>query len=260
MALAPFATDLAQQRARSDYFQRFVPNLAQVARVYEQFGEVEALLTEVADAAPDPQVRRLASNQARLVRKAYEQFQADLLMTAQRVAEVANAEVLRLFEESRTPRGDSGNPPHLRDALPTAEPVPTPLPAGVVGITRLDELEKFDYWKAQEFGLDQGFVGREVRGWFFGAGFSGVFAPDPSQSQQHPLFRPAAEGRTMTIQHPIHPGLFLTDTVKIAEALWLKLMNQAVADAVKDLDAVLGQSRAVGTRLGVLRRERGRNS
>ncbi|MDQ1584485.1 MAG: hypothetical protein QOF36_2539 [Microbacteriaceae bacterium] len=239
----------------ADYFQRILPDLAQVERVYKLFVEVEAELVTAVRVSPDPAVRRTAQNQARLVRRAYQQFQEDLIALAQRCAEVANEEVMRLYQDARTPRGDTGNPPHLSEALPTSEAVPTPVPAGVVGITRLDALEKFEYWKAQEFGLDEGFVGREVKGWFFGTGFSGpISAPDPGQSQNHPLFRPSSTGRTMHIQNPIEPGHFLTDTVRTVEALWLKLMNESVRDVVRDLDAALGQARPSGYREGVLRR------
>jgi hypothetical protein len=238
----------------ADYFQRLVPNLPQVERIYEAFVQVEGELVTLVTTSPDPAVRRVAANQARLVRRAYQHFQEDLIRLAQRCAEVANEEVMRLYQDSRTPRGDTGNPPHLSEALPTSEVIPTPIPAGVVGIARLEELEKFDYWKAQEFGLDAGFVGREVKGWFFGAGFTGPSAPNPAQSQQHPLFRPSSNGLTMHIQNPIEPGHFLTDTVKTVEALWLKLMNECVTDVTRDLDAVLGQARPVGYREGVLRR------
>lgn len=240
----------------ADYFQRLLPNVPQVARVYESFIEVEHELATLGRTSPDPLVRRIALNQGRLVRRAYQRFREDLIALAERVAEVANDEVGHFYQASRTPRGDTGNPPHLSEALPTSEAVPTPVPAGVVGITRLDALDKFPYWKAQEFGLIEGFVGREVKGWFFGAGFSGTpSAPDPGQSQQHPLFRPAGRGRTMHIQNPIEPGEFLSDTVKLAEALWVKLMNEAVTDAVRDLDAALGQSRGTA-REGALRRGR----
>lgn len=239
-----------------DYFQRILPNLGQVARVYEGFIEVERELETVARTSPDALVRSMASRQAYLVRRAYQRFQEDMIALAERCAETANQEVITLYQKSRTPRGDTGNPPHLSEALPTSEAIPTPLPAGAVGITRLDELDKFDYWKAQEFGLSTGFVGREVKGWFFGSGFSGSpVAPDPAQSQNHPLFRPSGTGRTMHIENPIEPGHFLTDTVDVVYALWLKLMDEAVRDAVRDLDAVLGQARG-RMREGALRRGR----
>lgn len=230
----------------ADYFTRFLPPPSAIAATHRKFIAVYETYAKLGRADP------LAAAQARLIGAAYQDFQADLVVISERVAEAANHAIVELYEKSRV-RPHTGNAPHLVEALPTSEPLKTVLPAGAVGIVNRDALDKFPYWAAQEFGSSH-LVGKEIRGWFFGTGFSGAFAPDPAESRHHPLFRPSGTGLVAHIQKPIPEGKFIRETADLAFALWSHEMRAAALDAAKDLRAAAGQ----GRRSATSRRARGR--
>lgn len=223
----------------ADYFTRFTPNPAEAVTVHRLFLEQLRLMAAAATRNP------LAARQARLLGAAYEQFTADLVITAERTAELANTLIPAHYQATRV-RPPTGNQPHLADALPTSEPIVTALPAGIVGIVRLDKLDEFPYWKAQEYGSDH-LVGREIRGWFFSTGFGRASLPNPAEFREHPLFVPSSTtGRTMKVQNPIEEGKFIRSGVDAAHAFWLKEMRDIANEAVKDIRAVRGLSRRAG--------------
>lgn len=234
----------------SYYFARLQPPPALVIQVHERYISLIERFSILA-ATGD----RTAARQARLISASYQEFNADMLLVAERTALLANRVIPGKFQSSRV-RPDTGGGEHLRDALPTSEAVPTPLPAGVVGVVRLDALDKFPYWKAQEFGSDH-MVGREIYGWFFGAGGGGPSAPNPNDFRTHPLFRPAANAPVKaTFRNSIPEGNFLRDGLQAVEAYWTKEIQHACNDALKDLAAVAGLGRRAGGSAGGITRGR----
>lgn len=216
-----------------DYFTRFFPQPAEIIQARNLFFRLERNYSR------NPATRE----QAELVAVAYREFQIALRLVASQTATLANSLIIEKYHQSASGRPPTGSPPHLEEALPTSEAVQTPLPAGVVGIVKLDALEEFPYWKSQEFGREQNF---DIRGWFFGTGFQGAFAPDPSMSGEHPLFRPSSTGRTMHVVNPIPERRFIRETVKDAHAFWRAEMEGVAADAVLKLRAIQGEAIAVG--------------
>jgi hypothetical protein len=177
------------------------------------------------------------------VRRAYQQFQEDLIRLAQRCAEVANEEVMRFYEESAARRVAT---PATRRTCPRRCPRPRSSHADPGGRRRHRAAGR-----AGEVRLLEGAGVRSRRRASSAARSRAGSSARASLARAHRTPRRASStrcsGRRATahddIQNPIEPGHFLTDTVKAVEALWLKLMNECVADVVRDLDAALGQAR-----------------
>lgn len=182
---------------------------------------------------------RIATRQARLAQTAYGEFMADLTKVAERTAILANEVIPEKFLSSRVGRPPTQGPAHLADALPTSRIIDTGLPAGVVGIVDLEELDKFIYWKAQEYGSDH-MVGREIVGFFTTPGRAD---PDPAQFRTHALFQPAGRGKVAHFQNPIPEGRFIRDGLDVVQKYWSAQMLAAAEDAIQDLRAAAGLAR-----------------
>lgn len=195
------------------FYKLLTPVPQQIADVHRQFAEVRTLLQRL----PPPTGPLLADR----VENAYLRFTAELDQLAVTTARRAEEALLRRYDSTRV-RPDTGQQPHLRDLL-SAIPVKATLATGTVGIGDVAELDRVPYWKAQEFGLSAGFVGRTLAGYFYEAGGGRGVAPDPGQFRQHPLFRPASIGSApvMTITNPIRGGHFLEETAAEVTAAWL---------------------------------------
>lgn len=181
--------------------------------------------------------------QAAVLRQAYERLLSDLRKLAREVAVKAEQWIKEAELKSRLrPRGAIGSPNHdvetIQDHLGQSHPLPGV--EGAVGINAEPPLyDNVSWWWTQEEGYS-GHVGREVKGYFFDAGYSNPAAPDPSRFREHPLFMAGSKsaglyadlgfsggggprggkGRKMTIQNPIPPRHFVRDGVQRAEAEW----------------------------------------
>lgn len=218
------------------FFHLLAPIPEQIAQVHSQFADVRLMIARLGTGGPGT---AFGARLAPRVEAAYREFVSSLTVLAAQVARSAEEATRTKYDASRV-RPDTGQSPHLRDLL-HALPVKTTLATGAVGIGDVEELDKAPYWKAQEFGLDSGFVGRTLTGYFFGAGGSGPgYAPDPAMSRQHPIFRPVPVGLAphMTISNPIVAGHFLTDASEEATAEWLNQYNRIEARAITQLKQV----------------------
>lgn len=117
---------------------------------------------------------------------------------------------------------------------------------GAVGIGDIDQLDTFPYWKAQEFGSKH-LLNKTIRGYFYDSGGS-RFAPDPSQSGAHPIFR-AGAGPRMTIRNPIEGKGFLTgatiEALGFRYRIWRTVEKAAVAQVRGVRVATLGDLKRV---------------
>lgn len=218
--------------ASDSYFTRFVPDPKQMADVHRLFLDLRETYLRAASRGD-----RTARLQANLVTEAYVDFQNDLLVAAARVAEEADRAIKEYIERTRV-RPVHASPQHLRDLI-VSEVIRTPLPAGVVGIARLDELDKAEYWKAQELGTDA-HVGREVLGWFFSPGGK-PSAPSPGRFRQDSAFGASSSGQPMKIAKPLRARRFLARGTDRARTVWLREMARVQRDAMRDLRTVAGK-------------------
>lgn len=200
------------------------------------------------------------------VKQSYAQFNRELNGLAARTAPRATEAARAVFDHTRK-RPNTGVTPHLRTLIRSAPLhgiLPGNLATGAVGIGNHTYLDKAvdplypgkSYWRAQEYGLDQGFVGRRVRGYFFGAGYSGEPSrPGAAPSRTHPLFVPARQqmfnfggrgpgkrggfGASMLIENPIEPRRFLERGRDHAYTQWLREWAGIQADVSRRLAAIL---------------------
>lgn len=200
---------------------------------------------------------------AKLVEDAYKRFLAQLESIARDTAK--NAEVLIVKEEQDSrvrpdTQGDGG--PRMEDFLGRSSPVPGL--EGAVGINDERPLEaNVPWWWTNEEGYS-GHIGREVKGYFFDAGFTNATAPDPAYMRhpaggEHPLFMSAKEagdlygdlgfhdagagprggkGRRMTIHRPIPARHFFDKGYDKAADQWQAQVDQAKARLGAELDRV----------------------
>lgn len=216
------------------YYKRLFPLPDIIITIHREYVLLaEALGKRAARSQPN------ASRQLRIVAASYEDFLNDLTKIAERTTLLANEVVVSKYDSSRTGRPHTTHPHHLRDALPTSEPIDTGVPTGAVGYINLEELDKFVYWKAQEFGSDH-LVGREIIGRFFVPGASD---PDPSEFRTHAMFAAAGKGKTAHFQNPIPVGRFIRDGLDLVERYWSGQMLAAAEDAMGDLRAAEGLTR-----------------
>lgn len=226
------------------FFRRLFPIPSDIVAIHRDFVQV---IENFERAAVKGDLT--ATRQARLCISAYADFMSDLEKIAERTVLLADEVITSKYDSSRVGRPHTPGPQHLRDALPTSQKIDTGLPTGSVGIVDLDSLEKYVYWKAQEFGSDHN-VGREVMGLF---SVPGTAFPDPNQFRTHALFTPTGRGRIAHIQNPIPEGRFIRDGLDIVERYWSGQMVAAGQDAMTDLSAAAGMGRGRG--LSRVRRE-----
>lgn len=231
--------------ADEGFYAALLPVPTQIADVHARFGRLYTQLRSVRSP--------VATRAAAVVERAYAEFIAALDELAAEMAKVAEKEMVAAFDKTRT-RPDSGVGPHLRDNLKAA-PVRTSLATGAIGIGDLGKLNPFPYWKAQEFGLSEGFVGRTLTGYFYSPGYAAAFAPSPEMSREHPLFRPSSPGTAphMTIRNPIQPGRFLESATVKARALWNRRYQQIENRAIRQLERVAAML-GVGAEITALER------
>jgi len=131
----------------------------------------------------------------------YKSFNDRLNYIARETARVADVEIKDEIDATQVRPDTARGVPPMRDNIRSASVPGTPSLA-YVGIALLPELDrtinprsndKTPYWRAQEYGHQ---YEHEVRGFFFGPGYSGRPSfPNPQQSRQHPLFVPSKKGR-----------------------------------------------------------------
>lgn len=227
------------------FYRRLFPLPNDIIAIHREFVELAESLNRLASRG-----NRNASRQVRIVISSYEDFLADLEKIAERTVLLANEVVVSKYDSSRTGRPHTSGPHHLRDALPTSEKIDTGLPTGAIGYINMNDLDKFVYWKAQEYGSDH-MVGREIVGRFFQPGVSD---PDPSEFRQHALFAPTGKGKVAHFQNPIPEGRFIRDGLDLVERYWSAQMLAAAEDAISDLRTAEGLTRGRQSSRG--RRER----
>lgn len=165
------------------------------------------------------------------------------LETAVHASGVATAqfaeERARSILEKRIVRPTTPKPDHLRDAI-IARAIRGAANWGAVGIGDIESLDQFPYWRAQEFGSTH-LVGKQIRGFFFDGGQ--MFAPDPTQRRQHPIFLPMS-GPKMTVENPIKGKAFLTEAtieaLNFRYRLWRNIEKSSVAQVRSVRVATLG--------------------
>jgi hypothetical protein len=194
--------------------------------------------------------------QAVIIRQAYERLLVDLRSLAVEVAVKAEQWIKEAELHSRLrPRGAEGTPNQdfetIQDWLGQSHPLPGV--EGAVGINAEPPLyDNVDWWWTQEEGY-AGHVGREVKGYFYDAGYSGPVAPDPARFREHPLFAAGkgpsgtggprgGKGRKMTIQNPIPARHFVREGVLKAETEWHRLHAQARRRFDRELARIFGQT------------------
>lgn len=190
-----------------DYFQRV--ELPQVIRRYERLIRLEVKATRAG--RPD------IAAQVGLV---IVELRTEMSALATRTAEVADRAAVG-YLAARRKRPETSKGVHLNELVKSRPTRPT---LGGVGFFSIDELNKAvnpnggsstPYWRAIEYGLDEGFVGRKLRG-FYQPGSS---RPSPERRGEHPIFESAAyldDSPFMTISRPIRAQNFLSDGVRDA--------------------------------------------
>jgi hypothetical protein len=208
------------------------------------------------------------------LRAAHSAFTSDLDALARSTARVATVE-MRNFERATQVRGGTGRSPHLRVYL-TARPL---RPAsGSVGVGDEAVLNRAvnpmtprygSYWRAQEFGTGNvgaawepkvpSQIGRELRGYFFAAGYRDPEVPRAiyrGGGGPHPLFLPGRPqdfgprtrggigprggvGGRGVISVEIKGRHFIRDGANEAERFWLAEIARAQRDAIARLAPIL---------------------
>lgn len=121
--------------------------------------------------------------------------------------------------------------------------------AAIVGIGRISGgggLSDVPYWRAQEYGLREGFVGRVIHGYFDGGGL-GRLQPLHAFSGRgvQPEFTlDSSSGGFGTIRHPIQPRRFMERGAKAAERYWQAGRQKAVNRAVRTIQRAITVSKA----------------
>lgn len=212
----------------ADYFQRYL--VPDVPPLFER-------ILNVRDEAAARGFVRVAADLDVLVRD----LSAELTVLAESTAEWANARAIELLEQRRK-RGETDSQPHLRDVI-TSDVVRAPL--AEVGVGDLDMLDQAQrgggtYWKANEFGLEEGFVGRHLHGVFLPSGTP----PGPSNADTaFEITDPdeGGDGGWMTIRHPIEAKHFLTDATHEAAARYIREVRRIVSKTETRIAAILAR-------------------
>jgi hypothetical protein len=135
--------------------------------------------------------------------------------------------------EKRLVRPATPGPGHLRDGIKALPLTVRGQPGswGAVGVGPIALLDRYPYWKAQEFGSTH-MVGAELHGYFFHPGGPSRAGAEPSRSQA--VFGvTGTKGPKMLVQNPIQGKGFLTEATIEAMAyrygIWRGVENAAVA-------------------------------
>jgi hypothetical protein len=178
-------------------------SLADVAELHRAFDRDFTLAERVIAAERRAGLPPTAINTLRLLEVAYADMNRGLDALAKRTAVEATAAIKQRIAATRARnRGDTGRGQHLRNAVKSrALPRVAGLATGEVGVADVAVLDALvnpiggygSYWRAQEYGtgVDSPFgpipsqVGRVIRGYFFGRGFSGT--PEPPREQYRGL-------------------------------------------------------------------------
>lgn len=143
----------------------------------------------------------------------------------------------------KRPDGPRRQGRRLRDAI-TCRALPNVIPGGGVGIgdiAILDTVVGADgtpFWFTQEFGSSH-LVGHEVYGRFRQPG---IAAPNPQEFRVHAIFTPEKSGKRMIVKRPIPERAFLREGAETADTLRMKLLGDAVEQAIRELKSILDGS------------------
>lgn len=212
----------------ADYFQRFL--VVDVPQLFER-------ILQIGDEASSRGLVRVAADLDILVRDLSIEMDTLALSTA----EFVDARAVELLHERRK-RGETDSNPHLADVI-KSDVVRGPLAeVGIADLATLAQARRRgrttggEYWRAQEFGLEQGFVGRHLHGVFTPSGTS----PGPSNADTgFQVTSPdGGDGAWMTIRHPIEPKHFLTDATHEAAVRYARELRRIVAKADRRILAI----------------------
>lgn len=206
------------------YFQRFV--IPDVPEVFALF------IRTVKDAE-----RRGLFGTADYLTLLFGEYRQSLINLAVRTAEIADDEIKAQIKATAK-RSVQTQPGGLIDQI-VSEPIRAD--AGMVGVGRIDGspgLDNLEYWRAQEYGLDEGFVGRTIHGFFYDQGGTNPTEPEHGRGDQ-PLFAPDAAGGFGTIQNPIEARHFLAHGTDAALAYWKREQQRINANISRRLNTAL---------------------
>lgn len=227
-----------------------------VATIHRLFGELmaEAEAVDRRSIALGGGPRSVATRAE--IAKVYGQVRRELDELARRTSLQATQRIRFYFQRSarRPPTGIGGV--HLRDLF-RCRPLPriAGFPTGSVGIADVDVLNRAvdplypdagEYWRAQEYGTTHQ-AGRQVRGFFYGPGFTNATRPIGGHPGDQPLFVPSSilqgprgdrRGGLMTIGREIAPRHFIRDGSAAALANWRAGMRQIDQGAARQLKAI----------------------
>lgn len=223
-----------------------------VGHLHRQYLQAIRLSREIAQtyARAGHRVQAAAAEAAlREIQRAYAAFNDELDGVAKQTAATARTAIRREIAQSRI-RPDTGNGPHLRDAI-RARPIHRfgPIATGEVGVADIEVLDALlnphgaqygPYWRSQEYGYQ--FRGKQLTGiigGFYGPGYgSGPFRADSAFAGRpgpHPLFLPGGVaagiaqsvgfgapkgGGLVKFRTPLKPRLFIAKGAAAAEAKW----------------------------------------
>jgi hypothetical protein len=158
----------------------------------------------------------------------------------------------------KRPDTQGGGGPRLGDFLGISAPL-TSVP-GSVGVNFMPALDaNVSWWWTQEQGYS-GHVGREIRGFFFDAGFTSPSRPDPAQFRVHPLFASRSDqladfgaglgkrggvGGKGTIKNPIEPRRFVEHGGQQVLGMWHRMIQAAESRFVAEIETIRASSPAV---------------
>lgn len=208
----------------ADYYQRFV--IPEVPEVYGMF------IKTIRDAQ-----RRGLIATADYLTLLFGEYRDSMISLSLRTAEVADASIQAAIKSSAK-RSEQTKPGGLLDRV-HSEPIRAD--AGLVGVGRLDGPDGMDnlaYWRAQEYGLEEGFVGRVLHGFFYDAGGANPTKPEHGRGDQ-PYFAPDAGGGFGTIRHPIQARHFMRDGTNTAAKFWLREQRRINTNFRRRLETAL---------------------
>lgn len=207
----------------TDYYQRFV------------IPDIVVMKTLFLHSIRKAQAKGLTSV-ANFMKVILVEMEDDLVQLSLRTVEIAD-EAIRSRIESTAKRAVSTKANGLIDHI-HSEPIIAD--AGIVGIAQIDGaggLDELPYWRAQEYGLDEGFVGRLLFGFFYDFGGTNPTEPQSGiDTQPYFLFDP--EGGAGRIQHPIEERKFLADGTNKAAVYWKREQRRIMNRAASRLRAI----------------------
>lgn len=234
-----------------------VSDIAQIHRLFDQRLAQLSGLQRIGS----KRSRALAQAQYRQMLRVYSAFNRELDALAVAASKDATAKI-RARIKATAKRPDTGHGGlHMRQAV-RSRPIlrGIGIATGAVGVAEIEALDKVvnpvtpeagPFWRAQEEGTDA-HLGRVIRGYFFGRGYSGDPTPplgSYSGSGRQPLFVSARAGAAAfgavgfqggagvrggrggygTISHPIQARHFIRDGAHEAYADWLAGLRQIEA-------------------------------